>query len=99
MSGQALLAAVATVVALAGVWLTFAGLRRVPPGPGTPARTPRRWRGISRFSTRTQVQLLVGFGAGVAVWLAAGWVIALVVGPVAVAGIPALFIDNSDAEI
>jgi Flp pilus assembly protein TadB len=99
MSGHALLAAVATVVALAGVWLTVAGLRPVPPGRASATRTPRRSQWIARLSARTRGRLLVGLAAGVAVWLAAGWVIALVVGPVAVAGIPALFTDSSDGEI
>ncbi|WP_448071090.1 hypothetical protein [Georgenia yuyongxinii] len=66
--------------------------------PGLPA--PARPKGSdSRFalSRRSRLVLVVGLGGGVLAWQITGWVLALVVVPVAAAGLPAL-VSGSDAK-
>ncbi|GAA4699830.1 type II secretion system F family protein [Nocardioides conyzicola] len=55
--------------------------------PRTQRRTSRRHASMTR---RTQMLLLVGLGVGVIGWVITGWVLALVIAPVGVIGLPAL---------
>lgn len=57
------------------------------PRSSRPSPLASRWR---RLTKRTKVLLAVGLTAGVVVWLVTGWAIAVVLGPLAVAGLPAL---------
>ncbi|QBX57738.1 hypothetical protein EXE58_18870 [Nocardioides seonyuensis] len=60
------------------------GLRPVPVGPKAPRRIRR---GISR---RTRLLVGVGSVVGVVGWLVTGWVLALLLGPLAAVGLPML---------
>jgi Flp pilus assembly protein TadB len=92
MSGIApVAAALATVLLLVGGWVTVSGVLRRPP----PAPRYRRRRGLMqlatrRLSRRTGWLLGVGFVLGIAVAVTTGWVIAIVLLPAALAGLPAL---------
>lgn len=83
--------ALAGALAVAGIIGVVVGLR--PRAAEDDARwalrppSPAAWWRVSR---RTTVLLAVGLVAGVGVWLATGWGIAVVLGPLAVAGLPAL---------
>jgi tight adherence protein B len=67
------------------------GVRPTPETPDRPRRTGPalggRFGGVSR---RTRMLLLVGVGGGVVVALLTGWVIAVLLGPAVVAGLPVL---------
>ena len=69
----------------AGILATLVGLR--------PTALPPRQKARSRqfnLPARTRMLLLAGIGLGVVGWLITGWVLALVMAPVAVIGLPAL---------
>ena len=87
-----LVAAVAGALIVAGVLGIVAGLRGVPEAEPSvrPGRRPSRTLAVARVSRRTRLLLLTGLvlGVGVAVWT--GWLLAVVLVPVAVAGVPAL---------
>lgn len=74
------------VAGLIGIGL---GLRPAPvsPAPSEGSALITRFRGISR---RTRMLLAVGLVTGLLVWLATGWILAVLLAPVAVAGLPAL---------
>lgn len=60
-----------------------------------PTAVPSRERPAARgrrfvLTSRTRMLLLVGFGLGLLGWVITGWVLAMVIGPVAVIGLPAL---------
>lgn len=60
-----------------------------------PTAVPPRERPTARgrrfaLTSRTQMLLLVGIGLGIVGWVVTGWVLALVIAPVAVLGLPAL---------
>ncbi|SDT02033.1 Flp pilus assembly protein TadB [Friedmanniella luteola] len=86
-----LLAAVGGAVTVAGLLGLVAGLRRTPERPPPPHRRRagpvQRWR---RVSPRTRWLLVVGLAAGVLVALLTGWLVAVVLVPAAVAGLPVL---------
>ena len=86
-----LLAAVGGAVTVAGLLGLVAGLRRTPEPPPAPHRRPagpvQRWR---RVSARTRWLLAVGVVAGLLVGLLTGWLVAVVLVPAAVAGLPVL---------
>ncbi|WP_310964102.1 type II secretion system F family protein [Nocardioides terrisoli] len=68
-----------------GILGIVVGLRTVPVAPRTkPAR------GRFNLSARVRVLLLAGLGLGLLGWVVTGWVLALVIAPVAVIGLPAL---------
>lgn len=92
-----LLAAVATAVALAGLWLAV--VASVPSWRETvfPERAVRPGRSRPRFSRRTRALLPVGLVAGVLAWLISGLVVAVVVVPLAVVGVPMLLLRPSSA--
>lgn len=90
------------VVPALGGALIVAGLIGVVvgfiPQPERPA-APRR-RSLAdrvRLSRRTRLLLVIGLGAGLLVALVTGWLLALVLGPVATVGIPYL-LSSSDAQ-
>lgn len=88
MTATVLLVALAGAALVGGVITVIAGLRRVPPRSrsaplGKLSRLPRLSRG-------TQLLLAAGVLAGVVVFALTGWLVALVVLPVAVVGIPVL---------
>lgn len=89
-----LVPAVAAGLVVAGVIGIVVGSRPVE----APAARPRRPR-IARvsMSSRTRNLLLVGVGAGIVVALASGWLLAIVVVPLAVAGLPVL-LSSSEAN-
>lgn len=76
-----------------GVVAVVVGLTPALPAPARPKG------GASRFalSRRSRLVLVVGLGGGVLAWQITGWVLALVVVPVAAAGLPAL-VSGSDAK-
>lgn len=82
-----ILPAVAGALVVAGCIALVIGLR---PAEAAPLRPTRRRARIRRLSRRTQLLGLMGLGLGAAVWLITGWVLALVLGPVAVLGLPVL---------
>lgn len=71
-----------------GVFGVIVGLRPAAPTPRRRAATGTGHR--LGLSTRTRTLLLVGGGLGVLGWMLTGWVLALVIGPAAVFGLPAL---------
>lgn len=82
-----LLPEVAGALVVAGVIGVVLGLRPTEP---TPLRPARRRAPLRHWPARTRLQALIGVGLGAAVWLITGWALALVVGPVAVLGLPVL---------
>ena len=87
-------ALVAGAAAAAGLVLAVLGLTRRT--PGRPTRAPRLVRAIRRAlgggqGRARQGLLAVGVAGGAVAWLVSGWVVALVVVPAAVIGLPALF--------
>lgn len=82
----AVVPALAGALVVAGLIAVVAGVRRTPAAPPRPrARAARR-----RLSRRTRLLLLAGLGAGVVGYVATGWVLAILLGPVAAVGLPIL---------
>jgi tight adherence protein B len=91
------LAAFCAMTVIAGLLLILAGLEKVPANG-----QPKQRRGLpivsqilgsqlpARARRRRRILLAVSFGAGVLAWLFTGWVLAVVVAPAAVLGVPAL---------
>lgn len=80
----------------AGIMGLILGLRRSPAAaPGAP-RSPRlkRLRSITR---RTRWTIAVGLSLGVVAWLLTGWVLALVLVPLAATGLPLLLATSPAA--
>ena len=70
-----------------GILGVIVGLRpTAAPSHEKPAARGRRFV----LTSRTRMLLLVGFGLGLLGWVITGWVLAMVIGPVAVIGLPAL---------
>lgn len=89
-----LLPAVAGAMVMAGVIGMILALRPAPPRRAGPARTLTP---VSKLSTRlgavpprTRAALLIGTASGLAIALLTGWVLAVVLVPVALIGIPLL---------
>lgn len=76
-----------------GLVAVVAGLLPTPPSPPRPKKAARRFA----VSRRARLMLLAGLGGGVLAWQITGWVLALVVVPVAVLGLPAL-LSGSDVQ-
>lgn len=89
-----LVPAVAAGLIVAGLIGIVVGSRPVE----APVARPRRSR-MARISvsTRTRTLLLVGIAAGIVVALLSGWLLAILVVPLAVAGLPVL-LSGSDAS-
>ncbi len=80
-----------------GVIGLVAGLQRTPERPAAPRR-PGRLAGM-RLSRRSQLLLAAGSGPGVVVALVSGWLLALLVVPVAVVGLPVLLTSDQVGTI
>lgn len=85
-------AALSGALIVAGLIGLVAGVRGVPEDQlagRRPRRAPRALA-VARVSRRTRVLLLVGLGAGAGVAIGTGWLLAVILGPAVVAGVPAL---------
>lgn len=81
------LVAVAGALVAGGLLALVAGLVARPVPPARPQRASTR---RARLSPRTRMLAGIGLGIGVLVAVLTGWVIALVIAPLALAGIPVL---------
>ena len=91
----ALLSALGGAMVIGGLIGIVVGLRKVPPPPRGPSRAGagRRSGLVDRatsMSKRSRIALLAGFVAGVVVALLTGWLIAALLIPAAVVGLPVL---------
>lgn len=82
-----LIPSVAGGLIVAGILITIVGLR--------PTALPPRQKPTTRsrhfaLPARTRILLVVGIGLGLLGWVITGWVLALLIAPVAVIGLPAL---------
>lgn len=93
---MALVPAVAAGLIVAGLIGIIVGSRPAEAPVAKPRRQPRMAR-VS-MSTRTRNLLLIGIAAGIVVALATGWLLAILVVPLAVAGLPVL-LSGSDAAL
>ena len=84
-----LIPAISGALIVAGVIGLAAGLRRVPVVERAPTRS-RSSNRIQSLPRQTRLFLAAGFMAGVLGWLVTGWLLAIVIGPVAVIGLPFL---------
>lgn len=93
-----LLAALAAMLVLGGLGVIAVGIRPAPvlarPARQGPRRGPSRRlsRGYAVLSPRSRLLLVAGFAAGLLVWLVTGWLVAVLVLPVAFAGLPVLLL-------
>lgn len=92
------IAALTGALIVAGLLGIVAGLRpspvRAPRRTAAPSPLLARWH---RISGRTRALLGVGIAAGVVIALATGWLVAVIVVPVTVAGVPLLLSKPSAA--
>lgn len=88
MTATVFLVALAGAALVGGVITVIAGLRRVPPRSRSAPRG--KLSRLPRLSRGTQLLLAAGALAGVVVFALTGWLITLVVLPVAAVGIPVL---------
>lgn len=79
-----LAAVLLTLLAAAGIALLISAFR------DRPAAAPRKVRRQLKVSRRTRVLGSIGLLAGVAVWLFTGWLLAVVLAPALLIGLPAL---------
>ena len=86
-----LITALGGAALVAGVIGLIVSLR---PRPVDPAATPRRRTGLftraTRADKRTKILALVGLVGGLVAYLITGWVVALILGPIAGIGLPVL---------
>jgi Flp pilus assembly protein TadB len=82
----ALVPGVAGALIVAGILAAFVGLRPAPERHAPATQTLRR----IQISRRTRLMIVIGLGIGLVGWLVTGWALALVIGPVAVIGLPLL---------
>nr|NLI50271.1 hypothetical protein [Propionibacterium sp.] len=92
-----LLAALSGALLVGGVLLLVAGLRAVPVVTAEP-RTPPGTGRWARISRRTKIVAVAATGAGLAVAVLTGWVIALPLFPVAALGLPWLLGDTGEGR-
>lgn len=99
---MALVAALAGALLVAGVLGVVAGLRLAPVRPPAPRRGGERGRPWSQrlaaLTAGRRQLLIVGGVAGVVLALATGWVIAVVLVPAAVVGVPMLLSAPEEAQ-
>ena len=86
---NSLVPALVSVLGVGGVMGLVAGLRRVPLPTAAPA-TPRLLARLARVPRRVLIAGLLAAAAGVLVALLSGWVIAIVLFPLAAVGLPVL---------
>lgn len=96
-----LLGALLTSLILTGIMLCALGWRRVPTEPGRPAVGPRVRRAAfpSRHRQQQRIRVLAGIIIGFGIWWATGWVIAVVLAPLAVVGTPLLLQSSSHTAV
>ncbi|MGZ6583123.1 MAG: type II secretion system F family protein [Solirubrobacteraceae bacterium] len=80
-----LVPALAGALIAAGLVAIVIGLRPAPINDTAPPRASRR-----PLTRRTRALLLTGLALGILGWLATGWILALLVGPVTLIGLPLL---------
>jgi tight adherence protein B len=85
-----LIPAVAGALVVAGLLGTVIGLRRAPVTPAAAKRAFAPSARLAVLSGRTRILLAAGTLAGVTVALLTGWLIAILVVPAAIAGLPVL---------
>ena len=88
----ALVPALAGGLVVAGVIGLFVGLR-----PSPVVQRPSRPRTVRRLSKQTRILIVAGCAAGVVAYFVTGWVLALVLVPVAFVGLPVLLSSSSAA--
>lgn len=88
MTATVFLVALAGSALVGGIIAVVAGLRRVPVPPRSAPRG--KLSRLPRVSRRSQLLLVAGLLAGVVVFALTGWLIALLVLPLAAVGIPVL---------
>jgi Flp pilus assembly protein TadB len=82
----ALVPGIAGALIVAGILAAVVGLRPAPERHAAAAQPLRR----IQISRRTRLMIVIGVGIGLVGWLVTGWALALVIGPVAVIGLPLL---------
>src|SRR5215203_2431033 len=87
---MSLLAAVSGALIVAGILGVAIGLHRTPERAFAPSRTRPSLSRWPTLSARTRTLLLIGSAVGVLVALLTGWLIALVLAPAVLAGLPVL---------
>lgn len=85
-----LLPALAGALVAAGLVGLVAALRPVAPVAARPRRTPRLLGRLQPVPARTRLLALVGFAVGIGAAALTGWLVAIIVVPVAAVGLPAL---------
>lgn len=97
-----MLAAVTACTLIAAVMVTVAGVIKVPEQRGTPdgplTRRIKRMGSTSPAKRRRWVAVAASIVAGALVWLFTGWVLAIVIIPAAVAGLPYLLQTSNAAH-
>ena len=88
----ALVPALAGGLVVAGVIGLFVGLR-----PSPVVQRPSRPRTVRKLSRQTRILIVVGCAAAVVAYFVTGWVLALVLVPVAFVGLPVLLSSSSAA--
>jgi len=83
----------AGALVVGGLIALVVGLR-----PSPVVERPSRPRQVHTITKRTRMLLLGGFAAGVVAFLVTGWVLALLVVPVAFVGLPVLLTSSSAAQ-
>ncbi len=88
MALTSLAAAAAAALLASGLLLAIAGLRKVAPRPAAPARTGRAQSRWATVSARTRLLLLGAGLLGALVAVATGWILAILILPLAAVGLP-----------
>ncbi|WP_148612609.1 type II secretion system F family protein [Nocardioides rubriscoriae] len=89
----ALVPALAGALVVGGLIALIVGLR-----PSPVVERPSRPRKVRKLTRRTRMLLLGGVGVGLVAFLVTGWLLALVVVPVAFVGLPVLLSSSSAAQ-
>ena len=90
----AILIALGALVGASLIWFVVALIPAPRPEPG-PSSSGRSVRGLPG---RTRLMLAVGLGGGLGAWWVTGWVLAVVIVPVAVTGLPALLATSGATQ-
>lgn len=86
-----LLAAAATIAILTGLALTVIGFTPTPVSPSKPTTTPSRTRrALTNMTRRTKLLFAIGAVTGIVLALTTGWLVAVIILPLAAVGVPFL---------